>query len=717
MFVVASALITNFVAIAWRRVEMLAPCQAPANCAMGQLAASEHAALQAIGISSGAYFWVLEAIATVVLAFCTIAAITIYWPRRNSVISMVTSLFLVLVAAGSTLNIPALQSAHPELWLWFAVLDGLTATLIVLEFFLFPNGHFAPSWTRKAGYFWIALQLLALPLRKTADGNKVMSLLLLLGLGAVVVAQLQRYRKVSTPVEQQQTKWLLLACAAQGLSYAVAILVTVLWFGDAPPGLSRVLTQTALKLLLDGTLILVVVALGFAVRRYRLWDIDIVINRSLVYGGVTLLLAVLFAASVLVLRALAVRLTADNQLPTVLALSTLVVGALFSPTRRRLILLVDSRFYGIGVDVDVAEQGVRARRDQSAQDPQQALVASIPIRPLEGLHDVALGRTVDAAGDSGIVNLDTIPGDPQVRSTSSTLPRFDKLEFIGRGGMSRVYKAEHPGLCRPVAIKMMLPQLAAHSARSVTRFEREGQIMAGMAHANIVRLFDRGLSEDGVHYQILEYIGGPDLGSYLAERGRLELPEALPLLEEIASALDYIHARHVVHRDIKPGNILLDPVSRTAGDLGYRAVLTDFGIARAHAMDRFTTTELIGTLVYIAPEQIQDAASVDGRADVYSFGVLAYELLTGKPPFRGDHAMNLIMAHLKQPPDDPRTHAQDLPAAAADVILKSLAKRPGDRHATAGEVVVALQRSCNVRPGIRASSVHPWLKLAGATSC
>ncbi len=722
LFVVGSALLTNFLAIPFRRAEMLTACQAPAKCAMGQLAASEHAALAAVGIRSSTYFWVLEAVVTLVVVFCTGAAVTLYWRRRESTIAFVVSLFLVLVATGNTINIPAMHAAHPEAWLWFAGLDAATASLIVVGSFLFPNGRFALPWSKTASVLWILFELLTLPMRRTVEGNRLMSLLLVLGLAAVVVAQVQRFRKVSTPIEQQQTKWLLLACALQAVSYVAAIVVTVAWLIHAPPGLDRVLVQTVLKLLIDGTMVLEVVALGFAIRRHRLWDIDVVINRSLVYGGVTVLLALLFGVSVFLLRALAVRVTADQQTPLVLAVSTMVVGALFAPTRRRLCLFVDRRFYGIHLDVDQAEQGERARRDAQVDDPPPTPLAGIPIRPIGHLRDLQHDRTLDGGLESDIADLVTLSGDGdplplETGAPPQNLPRFDKLEFIGRGGMSRVYRAEHPGLHRPVAIKMMLPQLVEQSPRSVIRFEREGQIMCTMEHDNIVRLFDRGKTDEGVRYQVLEYIGGPDLGSYLAERGRLELIEALPLLEEIASALDYIHSRNVVHRDIKPSNILLDPTEQPRGIVPYRAVLTDFGIARASAMDRLTATELIGTLVYIAPEQIQNAAQVDGRADVYSFGVLAYELLTGAPPFKGDHAMSLVMAHLKQPPADPRLAAPDLPDAAAQVLLTALAKKPEDRYATAGAAAAALKQSCTIRHFARQPSGQAWQELVAATSC
>ncbi|MBI5608264.1 MAG: serine/threonine protein kinase [Deltaproteobacteria bacterium] len=694
---VALALLSNFVAIPYRRDEMLTACQAPAKCAMGQLAAVEHAALEAAGIGSQAYFWGLEALATLVLTFCVGAAAVLYWGRRDSRIAFFTSIFLVLAGVGSTLNVPALQAAHPEFWLWFACLDAISAIVIVLVFYVLPTGDFAPGWTRKASIAWVILELLTIPLRKTAEGNQLMSVLLIVALITVVVAQVQRFRRVSSPVEQQQTKWLLLACGVQAASYSLAVLVTVLWLAKAEPSLARVATQTGLKLLIDVTLLLVVLAFFNAIRRHRLWDIDFYINRSLVYGGVTAALALTFAGSVVVLRDVAMRLTNDRQTPWVLALSTMVVGALFAPTRRQLCLLVDRKLYGIGIDVAAAERGERlGLRAAEAHGRNLATLgpAAIPMRPIAAALSPMFAMTEGellSDGDTSTHNHSTLTAER--RNQHQAPPRFENLEFIGAGGMARVYKSLHPDLGRPVAIKVLATDVARRSTTSVARFVREGDILATIEHRNVVRLFDRGITIEGVHYQVLEYVSGPDLACHLGDRGRLTLGEALPLLEQLAEALDHIHEHGIIHRDIKPGNVLLDPLPRGTDQSQFRAVLSDFGIARASAMERLTATDLIGTLVYVAPEQIQHAADVDGRADIYALGVMAYELLTGQPPFRGDYATSLIMAHLKQPPPDQQILAPTLPPTAARTLLWALAKKPSERPATAVEFVRQLRRA------------------------
>lgn len=722
--VVAAALLTNVIAIPFRRAEMLTPCQAPSACAMGQLAQAEHLALGALGVSVEAYFWVLEGVALLVLGFCTVAAATLVLGRKSSRVAWVTSMFLVLSATGSTLNIPALQAAHPEFWPWYSALSAGAAATIILLFFIFPNGKFAPAWTRPAAGAWLLLQLMSVPLRQSVDGDRLMSVALLFGLLSVAIAQVQRYRTISTPNERQQTKWLLLSCAIQALSYAVAIVVTVAYLGDARPSLDRVATQTVLKLLLDGTLVLVVIALVFAVRRHRLWDIDLVIHRSLIYASVTVLLAVVFGASVWLLQHLAIRFTDDTQTPLALALSALVAGASFSPARRRLCLLVDRYLYGIGVDVAQVEASRRSPQQPVSEVGPRGSVESIPIRTFASAFDPSLALTEDASGRDGdeddislLVTLDGSAGPPRPGgSTTGDLPvSFRDLELIGQGGMSRIFKASHPVLGRTVAIKVLLTELARSSPSSTVRFEREGSMLMDVQHPNIIRVFDHGRAADGVLYQVMEYVDGPDLGVHLSQTGRLSLRAAIPVLQQIAAALDHIHERGIVHRDIKPSNILLE-WDRSVGDPSeIRAVLADFGIARSEAMDRLTSSELIGTLLYVAPEQIQQSSTVDARTDVYSLGVMTYELLTGRPPFSGAHAINLIMAHLKQPPTNPRITVPDLPADAAAVVLAALEKRPSDRPQSAGELIARLAAASDGGEEAQARTAPSRARLA--TSC
>jgi serine/threonine protein kinase len=206
-------------------------------------------------------------------------------------------------------------------------------------------------------------------------------------------------------------------------------------------------------------------------------------------------------------------------------------------------------------------------------------------------------------------------------------------------------------------------------------------------------VFDYGEAE-GTCYMVMEYIAGKDLSLHLAQAGRLSLAEALPVLIHLAEALDYAHSQGLVHRDVKPSNILLDTAGAGPGPASseYRPVLTDFGITKIlGSATRYTETGgVLGTFDYIAPEQIQGAADIDGRADIYSFGVMVYQALTGELPFQHHNPGALLMSHMLQPPPDPRDRVPGLSSEAAYAIQRAMAKKPDERFATAGEFVAAL---------------------------
>ena len=262
---------------------------------------------------------------------------------------------------------------------------------------------------------------------------------------------------------------------------------------------------------------------------------------------------------------------------------------------------------------------------------------------------------------------------------------YEVLELLGRGGMAEVYKGRHPRLERTVAIKILSTGLAAETDFR-QRFEREAQAVAALRHPNIVQVFDFG-DVEGTYYMVMEFIDGIDLACHLRESGRIELEQMRPLLRDLADALDYAHTEGVVHRDVKPSNVMLRDEKR-----GSRAILTDFGIAKIRASDTGATKTgmVMGTLDYMAPEQIQGARKVDGRADVYALGVMVYQMLVGGLPFHGDNPGAIMLAHLQQPAPDPRILMPDLPDDVAAAILRALVKNPDERYPTAGALAEAI---------------------------
>jgi len=252
--------------------------------------------------------------------------------------------------------------------------------------------------------------------------------------------------------------------------------------------------------------------------------------------------------------------------------------------------------------------------------------------------------------------------------------------ILGRGGMGVVYSATHLALDAPRALKVIAPHLAREDEFR-ERFRREAQLAASLQHPHVVAIHDTG-EQDGVLYISMQRIEGTDLAELIARSGRLDPVEAVELLAHVGDALDAAHERGLVHRDVKPANVLVEDGAR-----GRRAYATDFGLTKpAAAKSGFTETGIaVGSIDYMAPEQFT-GAPLDARTDVYAMGAVYFSALTGSVPFPGDNPMQKMFGHTQREAPSIRDHVPDLPEALARVVAAALAKDPADRQQSAGDL-------------------------------
>jgi Protein kinase domain len=284
------------------------------------------------------------------------------------------------------------------------------------------------------------------------------------------------------------------------------------------------------------------------------------------------------------------------------------------------------------------------------------------------------------------------PGSP-VPGSPGQVASYQIVEEIGRGGMAVVYRARDVRLGRWVALKVLAEDLARDDAFR-RRFIRESRAAAAVDHPNIIPIFDAG-EADGVLFIAMRYVGGQDVHSLLNRAGPLPPARAAGIVAQVASALDAAHAHGLVHRDVKPANMLLGGLAEDGSE--DHVYLSDFGISKtSQSTTNLTLTgQVLGTLNYLAPEQIE-GRTVDGRADEYSLACAAFEMLAGEPPFRRDQSLAVMWAQLSAPPPPLTSRRPDLPAAVDQVMFRGLAKAPEDRYPNCRAFAAALQQACGI---------------------
>lgn len=265
--------------------------------------------------------------------------------------------------------------------------------------------------------------------------------------------------------------------------------------------------------------------------------------------------------------------------------------------------------------------------------------------------------------------------------------RYELLERLGGGGMAVVYKARDTFLDRMVTVKILRSEYASDEA-FVTRFRKEAQAVARLSHPNIVNIHDVG-TEDDIHYLVMEYVDGEDLKTIIRNKAPFSPDQAVPIIRQVCDALSHAHKNNIVHRDVKPHNIL---ITRDG-----RAKLTDFGIARETSAATLTYTDTVmGSVHYLSPEQARGEAA-GPRSDIYSLGIVAYELLTGKLPFTGDTPIGVAMKHVQEDPSPLQEINPSLPAPLSSAVTRALEKNPANRFQSAEEMARVLDTALNRR--------------------
>ncbi|MFQ3647080.1 MAG: serine/threonine-protein kinase [Anaerolinea sp.] len=575
-----------------------------------------------------------------VVIVCSVIALVIVARRADEPMAYLISLTLFMIGVSLSYAIAQLDP-----WLG-AVVITIGFCFLIIPSNVFPDGRHVPRWTRFTTLASIPFFLVTLPLQVVAldlsAGVPVMEVYGLATVGMmslaalVLIGQVQRYRQHASPLQRQQTKF-----ALMGITVGMALEVAA-WSSAALPETAHPFTAPDRSVYTHLSLWTMFVAvglhmlarmsialgLGMAILRARLWNIDLVVNRSLVYSGASALVALAF-----LLVAYGLQRLLGNQHPELVML--LAVGlalGLFNPARQAVRHWVDRRLFGLRFSLDQLEQTA----------PQ-------------------------------------LPAQRRGAMSGAQLGAYRLLDLVGSGGMAEVYRAEREGSLYAVKVLTRYDELPTELFE---RFTREAELTSRLRHPNIVTVHTYG-EQRHCFYMVMELIEGMNLYSFLKKHSPLPLETVTLLVERLADALDYVHSCGLVHRDLKPSNLMVNL------DLPWRIKLMDFGIAKSTAATRITHTGAIGTIEYMAPEQIREAPQIDHRADVYALAVITYEMLTGTRPFTGSPA-HVMFAHLQQPPPPLRLALPSAPQVVEDALLRGMAKEASDRFPSAGAFAQAL---------------------------
>jgi hypothetical protein len=503
------------------------------------------------------------------------------------------------------------------------LLAAVFTPFIYFTWLLFPSGQLIPRWASFgliiAGVGLYTNRFLNIVPMFNRDAFLILDALLLVFNAGIHV---YRFRYIYTPLQRQQVKWLFLGTVVSFVGYYWLIVI---------PYVLQVEANLFLREALRFVVLSIPIATLFAMLRYRLYDADYFLNRGLVYGTTTVLLIVLFLLLTLLLRPILEVLGIHPWLAdSILLVVAVGLGLVFGRVRKSLQSQIDRRFFRLRLNLDEIEEN-----------------AQRTAHPKSGKLEGKIFETY----------------------------RIEKL--IGRGGMGEVYKAWRGS--QAVAIKVLRER--ENGGIGLARFLREQELLAKTQHRNVVHYLDSG-TLNGMPYLTMEYLHGTDLGEYLKAQRRLPLEQALLILSDVANALHYLHSLGLVHRDVKPSNIMVQDT---------RAVLTDFGLLRAVYPEKpITQNGIVGTIQYTAPEQMLDTLETDHRADIYALGIVAYHMLAGELPFKGN-VMQMVFAQLHEPPPNISLINPHISATVANALIKAMAKDPSARFNSVLDFVAKLR--------------------------
>ncbi|GAB4498464.1 MAG: hypothetical protein OHK0052_11880 [Anaerolineales bacterium] len=547
------------------------------------------------------------------------------WRKPQDWLGLYASLTLILMAVSQSLM---LQQAALGLDFWHFILFGPPLALVHFSFYIFPDGKLPARWAIFPAAIVIIYYLARMAFQISGWAKEIDMGFYIFEIGILSY----RYRKSTSPIERTQIKWVIwgFGLAVFGVFVPIIIHDSIFPLFSGAESWKTILWEFFLQPINKLSVSIPAITLVISMLRTGLWRVNYIISRSTAYVAAAMSLGLIFIFMLWSFTRIAESLSL-NKLPfyfVVILFLFLLFG--FKPIRQWLQGWVDRVFFGIRIPY-MAEQ----------------------------------------------------PQLPRLEFRQPIFSSYSGLTLIGSGGMSEVYRAWHESERQMVAIKILARNLPAHlDYRS--RFLREASLLKSFEHPNIIHVFEYGEIDD-VPYMVMEYMDGGNLGDLLSKSPLMLLEQALSMLGALASALDYIHARGVLHRDIKPQNIMLK-----AG----QPILMDFGIAkRLYNTLSKTPADLLGTVNYMSPEQIQADPEIGAASDLYSFGVLTYQMLTGQLPFRYGNAGAVLLAHINQPPPNPCEINPQLPPMLGFVVQRMLAKQPDQRFPSASAFINALQQA------------------------